>query len=630
MASNAPTVPGYEGTRYEAVVPDTLDLADRAALALNGMGGTIDPNVGYSMFFYVHYASRPPVMRHQGSADISCDTKYGESFPLMRLMCGSGLYAEVEAAHRAELLSRLSPDDGLYYAMQRPDRPWTLTYNPAFDGAVGGEDLSNLGGCGRMLRALVTWREREGESELDRHIQALVRGLARVAVYQDDYAFYPIGVGEPFSRPRSGWPHTDEPRSETEGGEGSVVAYHGHQIQGLMRWYALSGDAGALVLAEKLSRFCALPRFWGGVVDLEGSGQGLVGHVAPGRADPPGVAGAEQGHWYTHLHARAVALRGILEYARMVQDARLLEFVRRAYEFTLTMGIPRLGWVNCWPARQVAVEGCALGDLVALGIRLSDAGMGDYWDDVDAVVRNQLVEQQLVRPDVLEQISEASPPRGEPAALPGQETTEDVIARSLGNFAGAATPADIPAPWVMQCCTGNATQGLYYAWEGIVRGSGDTAQVNLLLNRASRWLDVDSFLPFKGRVEISAKAAQQIAVRIPGWVRRSGLRGAVNGHERPSAWVGNYVTFGGLRPGDRVVLQFPVPEGTASYTVAAHIPGQEAAYTLTWRGNTVISVEPHDSSPTTYPLYQREAMRAAKAPTKASTRFVAETAVAGW
>ena len=59
--------------------------------------------------------------------------------------------------------------------------------------------------------------------------------------------------------------------------------------------------------------------------------------------------------------------------------------------------IPVLGWLKlrgkCRFCRTGAInlcEGCALGDLVALGVRLSDAGLGDYWDAVDAVVRNQL------------------------------------------------------------------------------------------------------------------------------------------------------------------------------------------------------------------------------------------------
>ncbi len=41
----------YAGDRYQAVVPDTLDLAERAALALNGLGGTSDPAMGGLHYF---------------------------------------------------------------------------------------------------------------------------------------------------------------------------------------------------------------------------------------------------------------------------------------------------------------------------------------------------------------------------------------------------------------------------------------------------------------------------------------------------------------------------------------------------------------------------------------------------
>jgi hypothetical protein len=43
--------------------------------------------------------------------------------------------------------------------------------------------------------------------------------------------------------------------------------------------------------------------------------------------------------------------------------------------------------------QQVGAGQLFLGDLVGVYIRLSDAGAGDYWDDVDHIVRNHLVEQ---------------------------------------------------------------------------------------------------------------------------------------------------------------------------------------------------------------------------------------------
>ena len=149
-----------------------------------------------------------------------------------------------------------------------------------------------------------------------------------------------------------------------------------------------------------------------------------------------------------------------------------------------------------------------------MGIRLSDAGMGDYWDDVDALARNHLVEQQFTDAERLAQVSAAAEEcdRLKEAPHDGQVDTRDVIKRSLGNFAGSSAPDSIPNPWVMQCCTANGTQGLYYAWEGIVRQSAETAQVNLLLNRSAEGLDVDSYLPYEGKVVIHNKKMERVSV----------------------------------------------------------------------------------------------------------------------
>ena len=110
----------------------------------------------------------------------------------------------------------------------------------------------------------------------------------------------------------------------------------------------------------------------------------------------------------------------------------------------------------------------------------------------------------------------------------------------------------------MQCCTGNGTQGLYYAWEGIVRCSdGKNAQVNLLLNRASPWLDVDSYLPFEGKAVIKNKTAQRVSIRISSWIDRRELRLEVNDQTIRPFWVGNYVVVDELKPGDRITHSVP-------------------------------------------------------------------------
>ena len=223
-----------------------------------------------------------------------------------------------------------------------------------------------------------------------------------------------------------------------------------------------------------------------------------------------------------------------------------------------------------------------MADLVAMGIRLSDTGLGDYWDDVDAMVRNHLIEHQLVRADLLEQLGgsapDSDPPEGRPP-FPGERLTENVIERSLGAFGAMSFPSGLPEPFVAGCCTGNGTQGLYYAWEGIVRERGDTAQVNLLLNRAAKLLDIDSHLPYEGKVVLHNKSARRISVRIPFWVNRQEIRVQVGGSDRQLDWLGNSLVLDDLQPGDEVTLTFPIWETVASYTINAQSPAEEV-YTV--------------------------------------------------
>jgi len=625
------------GKRYAVTVPDTLDLADRARLAINGIGGSIDPSL-MTMYGLIHFQTLTPHQQHWASAETLCDPKFGESLPLMRLMSGSEQYLDLEARYRQAMRSRVQ--DGLYWDLYDPRRPWRNSYSEAFYGKGKDEDFATLPGAGRMLRTLLVWRDLgDDRPETEDAIRSLVSGLLRIAVKKDGYCYYPEkgGWGEPCSYPRSGWLNTDEAQGETEGGEGSVVCMHGHQIYGASHWYAQSGDPLALELADRLTRYVMQPKFWGGVPDPYGDRTGLMDHLGTRLPDPSYTAGSELGHWYTHFHARAIALRGILEFARAAGDERSAEFVRRAYEYTLTQGIPRMGWVNTYPAGLNFMESCALGDLVGLGIRLTDAGLGDYWDDVDAVVRNQLVEQQLTSADLLEKVSEHFPERmpHEKDPLPGYLCYDDTISRTLGVYAGLGNPTSISRVWVMHCCTGNATQGLYAAWEGAVRESGQRATVNLFLNRAARLVDVDSYLPYEGKVVIRNKSARRVAVRVPAWVDTKALRIRVGSGSSDSSvwqeldWVGRYVIFSGLKPSESITLTFPLEERTYTYTANARSP-QEQVYTCTFRGSTLVDIFPRDSRPGIYPLYLREHLRQPAAPLRQVERFVADQTVNLW
>jgi len=283
-------------------------------------------------------------------------------------------------------------------------------------------------------------------------------------------------------------------------------------------------------------------------------------------------------------------------------------------------------------------------DMIEFGIKLSRAGLGNYWEDVDRLIRNHLVESQFTRKDLLERVAQnrtrdkslipKSVPGGEyiyeeMSKTPGRCSTDNVHERMIGLYANAIEPTNLGNDRLLQCCTGTGGRALSRTWESILENQGDgQVQVNLFLNRASQWLDIDSYLPYEGKVIIRNKTARRISVRIPGWVKRHELRARVNGDDRRlSAFVGGaYQVFDGMKPGDILQLDFPMKEETVHLTTQTK--AGKTTYKIDFRGNTVVDISPRNDSPYVYPIYLRDHMKTAKkAPMKTKTRFVPDKVI---
>ena len=572
--------------RYQATVPDTLDLAERCRLALNGIAGTSDPDMYGQQWFSTSWAVKTPYLSHNAS-DATCTPKFAESFPLLRWASGSKEYMDLERYQMENLVGNIYDKDGLYYSVWKPDRPWHAAY--LYD-ERSRQDFAWVGGVGRMMRAMMARRQCDGDTQWDDRIRKMARGLGKIAIFKKDYAYYPdAGHGVQFAHPKSGWRHTREPQGDVESREGSVVDSIGHTAYALSRWYRMSGDEEALELARNITRFMMLPKMWGGLVE------------------EISVNGAEQGHFHTHPHGRMVGLRGILETGWAAQDSRTLEFVRRSYEGLRRYMIPRIGW---FPSNGVgesgfAMEACSLGDLCALGTRLSDLRLGDYWEDVDALVRNMMMEQQLTNVEKLREVSRHASGGGPSSPMPKRETTDRMPDRIVGLFSSFSLSNSLPPSGIMGCCSGNSTQGLYFAWEGALRCEQDTVTINLLVNRASPLADVDSYIPYQGKVVIHNKAARRCFIRILSWIDNRQLKVNVSGQPRPQLWAGNFLMVDAIKPGDDITLEFPIPESRATYTAHHRVWRKEKKVTYTFLGSTVVDVEPKEENPMHIPIFHR-------------------------
>jgi len=577
-------------------IPDTLDLADRAALALHALTGALDPDYGYELYFVVQFCRNPAVMIHEGTGLATNNPKFAEAQAMMRVMSGSDFNLDIQHAMMDCMLKNVH-EDGLYYSpLER--RPWSHEGSLAV-GGIQPKPFANIYGNARFLLAMMAWSQWSPEPAWEGRMQRLAAALGRVAIDRKDYAYFPVnkGVGEIFSYTPDGWAETAEP----DDGSFGVPMYYCAVIRALAGWYAMSGDREALTLAGKLSNFVRKPFVW-----------------TPPRSIP-GIDGPQHGHGAGHFHAHAAALRGLLAYAIAVEDPNLMGFVRDGYEWLSTFGVRRVGWFPENMAPRQHCETCCIADMVPLAIRLSEIGMGDYWDDVDRFVRNQLVEQQLTRQDYLEQLSRQSPAR---PVRPPRETADRVIERNMGGFVGHGDLTTLPNTWIMHCCTGNGAPALYYAWDSILRFESSTAHVNLLLNRTSPWLDVSSSLPYQGKVVLRNKKAVRLFVRMPVWVARRHVQCHVGRHTVTPIWAGRSLLFEHLRSGDVVEVAFPIPEQKEKFV----LDNQE--YQAMFKGNTLVDIAPRVERPD-YPIYMREHYRQNQVPVAARSHYVS-AGIAWW
>jgi len=79
-------------------------------------------------------------------------------------------------------------------------------------------------------------------------------------------------------------------------------------------------------------------------------------------------------------------------------------------------------------------ETCSLTDMLELALKLSEAGVGDYWDDIERFARNQLLENQF------RDVDQVVSPEGR------AQSQTPVAAILYGSFESTACPEQ-PLTW---------------------------------------------------------------------------------------------------------------------------------------------------------------------------------------
>jgi hypothetical protein len=132
-------------------------------------------------------------------------------------------------------------------------------------------------------------------------------------------------------------------------------------------------------------------------------------------------------------------------------------------------------------------------------------------------------------------------------------------------------------------------------------------------------MDIQSYLPYEGKVVLHNKRSRTALVRLPAWLSSDQVNCFLNDKSTQPSRLDNQLVFENLKEKDEIRLEFPVHEETSQITI------YRTKYTLTHRGSTIVDIRPRKSDLKMYPLYERDFMKTTKAPMRKVTRFVTET-----
>jgi hypothetical protein len=331
----------------------------------------------------------------------------------------------------------------------------------------------------------------------------------------------------------------------------------------------------------------------------------LAGRLSAALVKTPGIFPPDD-HYpqNTHMHGTLRTLVGVADYARMTGDRALVERVHQLYCVFRAMGTS-FGFIPeavDRPGDIVTCETCALMDYAGLGVTLANAGYMDCWDDMERLTRNQLVESQAADLSWLK-VDNSRPDTA-------QFSWHDLSARLVGSYAGWTSPTHFwgaeetlnhhwggpelrDKPRLLQnCCGGSGVHAFFILWKNILRYADGCVTVNLHMDKRIPEAELLSDQPYRGHLELTLHRDAAVRFRLPDWLKQdAALRLSSKGASVPWSRAGAYMQVGQQPAGSRLVLDYPLPVWTEDVVVGN--PGyRRYTYRATWKGDTVIKLEP--------------------------------------
>ena len=560
-----------EGKRYKAYSPDTLDLAERLELAIIPATNRYYTEERWHMGFLT-FLMRPYAFfkTYCECGWLSIAPKVIQALIYCRLASGSDLNMEVERKLLATQLGLIGRD-GLTYSPLPPadgiDRPEYSDY----------PDKSNIWNEGRWLQTFALLAQIDPSPSWTELARLKTDRLLELTVVEGGFRFFCSQIfdqGHVNDRSLSEEDVYKKDPSNTKSVNYSRAYCSGAVCHGAAQFYKVSGYEPALILCRDMVRW-AMAKIY-----TREDGRYLVEHFYHG----------------------VYPLIGMASYAEITGDMEVFKRVEACYRWARDMGDPLVGFYSTeMPGGQAYIdlhqeymEICALSNMCIVALHLSRNGIGDYWDDVDRWARNSYAQSQMTDLGVLDLPDDHFSSAAPFSTYTNGFNTNNIEIKNLGSFSTTITGNDVGVMRegkffgaIASCCVTNGPRALYCIWDSIIEGRGEDVRVNLLLNRASEWADIDSYIPVAGKVKVRVKKNINVEIRMPGWADMSGVKACINGKHIHTQFKGRYIFIRRAVKGDVIDISFPMPEEET----VTHIIG-ERPYRLTVKGSNVVRIDP--------------------------------------
>lgn len=480
---------------------------------------------------------------------------------------------EVEEGQKKLLLSMLHPETGLIW--------WeTDEQNGVYRYHIWDQSWA--------LRGLVCWfaRKPEDRQRLRPLIERMIYKLDSLATIRGTDAVWGSYAGLP----------SDDFTNEVPG-----VNYTTHFvnnragicIEPIVEYAQITGDAKILDIAIRFAN-CELGGHEG---DIVGPGEKRFFEFGA------------NGSFVGHLHTKAGTLIGIAKLARRLAEQgreeeaiRYLRAVRKSYDWifvndTASHG-SRIGWIPESLGGH-GQETCCDTDVIELAAALAScasiapafADWINLYDDAEAITVNMISRLQVrMAPEFEKMLAGFYGDNAEQYLKTARQF--DGVWSGGGNAPNNFIQENQGKPYLPLggCCQYSGVSGLYAGWRDAMVYDGNTLRINYFMNRQSEHADMITAMPMEGRAAVTLRAAVDVSLRVPGWLKAEEMVIRLGDKEiKPLEYLDatrHWIILGRLAAGTKIEAQFPIEE----YQTEESFPGQ--ALTVRWRGNYVVQIRP--------------------------------------